>query len=224
MVPCPTPIDSQAPPETHLVVDNHKTLTRESLNSHGPVLDHEKEDVLHEREIPSFPAIGSPSTAEEPLSFPGVSTFTIIPADRSPPVQQVLEPPQSTNVKRNHSLEEDDIPAATNPVCPVPVSFLPAFPARVNEECVERRPQSKPRDLTVSAILNGQRIKALVDTGAAVSVIDENFLKEIYQGHLPPLQKHSSGDVKTVSGAPLPVSGRFTTTLEIALLHLPSCS
>ena len=69
---------------------------------------------------------------------------------------------------------------------------------------------------TVSAILNRQRIKALVDTGAAVSVIDENFLKEIYQGHLPPLQKHSSGDVKTVSGAPLPVSGTFTTTLEIA--------
>ena len=104
----------------------------------------------------------------------------------------------------------------TNTVCPVPVSFVPAFPARDNEEFAERRPQSKPRDLTVSAILNRQRIKALVDTGAAVSVIDENFLKEIYQGHLPPLQKHSSGDVKTVSGAPLPVSGRFTTTLEIA--------
>ena len=183
-----------------------------------------KKKTFCTKEIPSFPAIGSPSTAEEPLSFPGVSTFTIIPADRSPPVQQVLEPPQSTNVKRNHSLEEDDIPAATNPVCPVRVSFLPAFQARVNEECAERRPQSKPRDLTVSAILNGQRIKALVDTEAAVSVIDENILKEIYQGHLPPLQKHSSGDVKTVSGAPLPVSGRFTTTLEIALLHLPSCS
>ena len=104
----------------------------------------------------------------------------------------------------------------TNTVCPVPVSFVPAFPARDNEEFAERRPQSKPRDLTVSAILNRQRIKALVDAGAAVSVIDENFLKEIYQGHLPPLQKHSSGDVKTVSGAPLPVSGTFTTTLEIA--------
>ena len=104
----------------------------------------------------------------------------------------------------------------TNTVCPVPVSFVPAFPARDNEEFAERRPQSKPRDLTVGAILNRQRIKALVDTGAAVSVIDENFLKEIYQGHLPPLQKHSSGDVKTVRGAPLPVSGTFTTTLEIA--------
>ena len=216
VVPCPTLIDSQALPETQLVVDNAQTLTRENLNSHGPVLDDEREDVLHEREIPSFPAIRSPSIAEEPLSFLGVSTSTIIPAHRSPHVQQVLEPPQSNNIMRNHSLEEDDIHAATNPVCPFPVSFLPAFPARANEEFAERRPQSKPRDLTVSPMLKGQHIKALVDTGAAVSVIDENFLKEIYQGHLPPLQKHSSGDVKTVSGAPLPVSGRFTTTLEIA--------
>ena len=216
VVPCPTLIDSQALPETQLVVDNAQTLTRENLNSHGPVLDNEREDVLHEREIPSFPAIRSPSTAEEPLSFLGVSTSTIIPAHRSPHVQQILEPPQSNNIMRNHSLEEDDIHAATNPVCPFPVSCLPAFPARANEEFAERRPQSKPRDLTVSAMLKGQHIKALVDTGAAVSVIDENFLKEFYQGHFSPLQKHSSGDVKTVSRAPLPVSGRFTTTLEIA--------
>ena len=219
MVPCPTPIDSQAPPETLLVVDNAQTLTSESPNSHGPVLDNEREDVLHEREIPSFSAVRSgriPSTAEELPSFPGISTSTIIPADRSPHMQQVLEPPQSNNVMCNLLLEEDDIHAATNSVYPVPVSFLPAFQARDNEEFTEQRPQSKPRDLTVSAILNGQRIKALVDTGAAVSVIDENFLREIYQGHLPPLQKHNSGDVKTVSGAPLPVSGRFTTTLEIA--------
>ena len=97
LVPCHSPIDSQAPPETQLVVDNAKTLTRESLNSHGPVLDHERKDVLHERKIPSFPAIRSPSTAEEPLSFPGVSTSTIIPADHSPHMQQVLEPPQSNN-------------------------------------------------------------------------------------------------------------------------------
>ena len=220
LVPCPTPIASQAPPETQLVVGNAQghTLTRESLNAHGPVLDNEREDVVRERKIPSFPAIRSgttPSTAEGPLSFPGVSTSTIISADRSPHVQQVLEQPESNNDMWNISLE-DDIHAATNSVCPVPVSFLPAFPARDNEEFAEQRPQSKPRDLTVSAILNGQLIKALVDTGAAFSVIDEHFLKEIYHGYLPPLQKHSSGDVKTVSGAPLPVSGRFTTTLEIA--------
>lgn len=68
----------------------------------------------------------------------------------------------------------------------------------------------------MSAIINGQSIKALVDTGAVVSVIDEHFLKEIHQGNLPPLQKNSSGDVKTVRDEPLPVSERFTTTIEIA--------
>lgn len=78
LVPCPTPIDSQALPETQLVVDNAHTLTRKNLTSHGPVLDNEREDVLHETEIPTFPAIRSPSTAEEPLSFLGVSTCTII--------------------------------------------------------------------------------------------------------------------------------------------------
>ena len=198
LVPCPTPIASQAPPETQLVVDNAQgqTLTRESLNAHGPVSDNEREDVLRQRKIPSFPAIRSgttPSTAEGPLSFPGVSTSTIISADRSPHMQQVLEQPESNNDMWNISLEEDDIYAATNSVCPVPVSFLPAFPARDNEEFAEQRPQSKPRDLTVSAILNGQLIKALVDTGAAVSVIDEHFLKEIYHGYLPPLQKQLWG-------------------------------
>ena len=68
----------------------------------------------------------------------------------------------------------------------------------------------------MSAIINGQSIKALVDTGAVVSVIDEHFLKEIHQGNLPPLQKNSSGDVKTVRDEPLPVSERFTTTIQIA--------
>lgn len=68
----------------------------------------------------------------------------------------------------------------------------------------------------MKSIINGQSIKALVDTEAVVSVIDEHFLKEIHQGHLPPLQKNSSGDVKTVRGEPLPVSERFTTTIEIA--------
>ena len=77
-------------------------------------------------------------------------------------MQQVLEPPQSNNVMCNLLLEEDDIHAGTNSVYPVPVSFLPAFQARDNEEFTEQRPQSKPRDLTVSAILNGQRIKALM--------------------------------------------------------------
>ena len=117
---------------------------------------------------------------------------------------------------RNHSLEEDDIHAATNPVCPVPVSFLPASPARDNEEFAERRPQSKPRDLTVSEILNGQSIKALVDTKAAISVIDKEVLQDVYKDQLPQLQIDNLGDEKTASGEALPVLGMLTTPLDIA--------
>ena len=36
--------------------------------------------------------------------------------------------------------------------------------------------QPKPRDLTVSAQLNGKDIELLVDTDAGISVIDEQFL------------------------------------------------
>ena len=76
--------------------------------------------------------------------------------------------------------------------------------------------KAKPRDLTVSAQLNGQNIKALVDTGAAVGVIDKEVLQEVYKEQLLQLQTDNLGDVKTVSGEALPVLGMFTTALDIA--------
>ena len=141
---------------------------------------------------------------------------TITSADLSPHIREVCEPQQSNDATGCSLLDKDDTHDIPNPVCPVPISSPPVFSTQVSGESAERRQHYTPRDLTVSAIINVQSIKALVDTGAVVSVIDEHFLKDIYQGHLPPLQKHSSGDVKTVSGEPLPVSERFTTTIEIA--------
>ena len=64
--------------------------------------------------------------------------------------------------------------------------------------------------------MNGQSIKALVDTGAAISVIDEEVLQEVYREQLLQLQTDNLGDVKTVSGEALPVLGMFTTALDIA--------
>ena len=75
--------------------------------------------------------------------------------------------------------------------------------------------RSKPRDLTVTAQLNGREIKLLVDTGAGTSVIDENFVTDIYNGRLPTLQKSKLMSVKTVSGEALPVLGKITTLLQI---------
>ena len=49
--------------------------------------------------------------------------------------------------------------------------------------------------------------RCLVDTGAAVSVLDSNHLTELYDGHLPPLKPSSSDSIKTVSGQSMPIRG-----------------
>ena len=64
--------------------------------------------------------------------------------------------------------------------------------------------------------MNRHSIKALVDTGAAVSVIDREVLQEVYKEQLLLLQTDNLGDVETVSGEALPVLGMFTTALDIA--------
>lgn len=51
----------------------------------------------------------------------------------------------------------------------------------------------------MTARLNGQEVRLLVDTGAGISVIDEHFLTELYGGILPALHTSSSSQVKTVS-------------------------
>ena len=45
----------------------------------------------------------------------------------------------------------------------------------------------------------------LVDTGAATSVIDAEFITDIYQGNLPNLEASSLCNVTTVSAQALPV-------------------
>ena len=76
-------------------------------------------------------------------------------------------------------------------VCPVPVSsqsHSQSFPLQSSKNVVRESSQAKPRDLTVSTQLNGQSIKALVDTGAATSVIDKEVLQEVYKEELLQLQ------------------------------------
>ena len=51
-------------------------------------------------------------------------------------------------------------------------------PPLAAEQCNIANKLAKPRDLTVTAQLNGQDIKLLVDTGAGMSVIDEQFARE----------------------------------------------
>ena len=51
----------------------------------------------------------------------------------------------------------------------------------------------------MSTQLNSKDIKLLVDTGAGISVIDEQFLTFLYGENMPTLYTSSSSQVKTVS-------------------------
>ena len=74
------------------------------------------------------------------------------------------------------------------------------IPPVAAEKCNIANNQAKPCDLTVIAQLNGHDIKLLVDTRAGMSIIDEQFARDVYTGELPKLQKSSLASVKTVSG------------------------
>ena len=134
-------------------------------------------------------------------------------------MQKVIDVLNENASKQYPSLEEHRTYVLPSHVCPVPVSlqsYRPSSPLQGSKNVAEESSPNKPRHLTVSAQLNGQSAKALVDTGAAISVIDKEVLQDVYKDHLPQLQIDNLGDVKTVSGEALPVLGMFTTPLDIA--------
>ena len=178
---------------------------------------------VHNRDkLPSFSAKHFeeiPSAVEQSL-FPDPSKFTINGRDSSPRPQQVIGLPHKENASKQYpSLKEHRTNVIPSSLCPVPVSsqsHIQSSPLQSSNNVVKESSQAKPRDLTVSAQLNGQSIKALVDTGAAISVIDKEVLQEVYKEQFPKLQTDNLGDVKTVSGEALPVLGMLTTALDIA--------
>ena len=89
-------------------------------------------------------------------------------------------------------------------------------PAACANACSIEPFQPKPRDLTVTATLNGQDIKMLVDTGAGMSVVDKRFLRALYKGTLPELHGSSLSSVKTVSSEALLVLKKLQVVLQIA--------
>ena len=181
------------------------------------------EDSVHNRDkLPSFSAKHFeefPSDVEQSL-FHDPSKFTINGQDSSPQPQQNIGLQNNDDAsKPSPSLEEHHTYVIPSRVCPVPVSsqsHCQSSPFQSSKNIAKESSPNKPRDLTVSAQLNGQSIKALVDTGAAISVIDKEVLQDVYKDQLPQLQIDNLGDVKTVSGEALPVLDMFTTPLDIA--------
>ena len=74
----------------------------------------------------------------------------------------------------------------------------------------------RPRPLTVAAQLNGKDLWILVDTGASMSVIDKQFLRGLFDGKLPKLQRSELSDLTTASGETLPVLGMLKDSLHVA--------
>ena len=217
----PTLVEAQAaentPRKQHLAFSQASQL----MPANSPKC--ESEDSVHNRDkllsfsVKHFKEI--PSDVKQSL-FPGPSNFTRNGQDSSlQPVQKVIDVLNENASRQYPSLEEHRTYVLPSHICPVPVSlqsYRPSSPLQGSKNVAKESSPNKPRDLTVSAQLNGQSIKALVDTGAAISVIDKEVLQDVYKDQLPQLQIDNLGDVKTVSGEALPVLGMFTTPLDIA--------
>ena len=128
---------------------------------------------VHNRDkLPSFSAKHFeeiPGAAEQSL-FPDPSKFTINGRDSFPRPQEVIGLPNNENVSKQYpSLEEHHTNVIPSSFCPVPVSsqsHSQSSPLQSSNNVVKESSRAKPRDLTVSAQLNGKSIEALVDTGA----------------------------------------------------------
>ena len=77
-------------------------------------------------------------------------------------------------------------------------------------------PTSPPMDLTVEVWINDKPMRCLVDTGAAVSVLDARQLMKLYDDRPPPLVQSQSKSLKTVNGESMVVRGILKTNISIA--------
>ncbi|KAL9955174.1 hypothetical protein ACROYT_G036461 [Oculina patagonica] len=70
-------------------------------------------------------------------------------------------------------------------------------------------------DLTTAGKIAGQAVQLLVDTGACVSAIDEQFFTKIYGQFPPKLSDDSLSSVQTFNGDTVPVLGKITVPLQL---------
>lgn len=112
---------------------------------------------------------------------------------------------QPVHVKSNEEEAEDSQNDCDTSIAPV-----------ATQTVENPQPNRQPRELIVTAQLNGHDVKMLVDTGAGISVIDERSLQELYANETPVLRKESSVKLQTVSGQALPILGLVKVSLGIA--------
>ena len=101
------------------------------------------------------------------------------------------------------------------PSDPAPDQALCEPTQNTTDQCHVTSDGPRTRPLTVAAQLNGKDLQILVDTGASMSVIDEQFLRGLFDGKLPKLQRSELSDLTTVSGETLPVLGMLKDSLHV---------
>ena len=126
-----------------------------------------------------------------------LSTEGIIERSSDPDPSQPQH--SSSTGSESTAINKDSLPNCM----PGPIQTTCETPPSTAEQCNISDNQAKPRDLTVTAQLNGQDIKLLVDTGAGMAVTDEQFTRDIYKGEPPKLKKRAPANVQTVSSEEL---------------------
>ena len=120
-----------------------------------------------------------------------------------------------SNAKKatSNATEKDNVAAQiSEPIAQDPGIKRTTAQAKPVASTSTKKPQS---DLTVEVKINGKTTRCLVDTRAAVSVLDAHHMLELYDGQALPLKPSKSKLLKTVSGESLPVRGIPCTSIDI---------
>ena len=148
-------------------------------------------------------------TPEETTDKPKLGSETVAIEKPAYPVNPTTEETiTSTTAEQEHVAAKICRPIAQDPV-------IKQRPARTKSVASTSTKRPQP-DLTVEVQINGKTTRCLVDTGAAVSVLDADHMLELYDGQPPPLKPSKSSLLKTVSGENLPVRGILCTSVNIA--------
>ena len=87
--------------------------------------------------------------------------------------------------------------------------------SRIMNQPINTKANIKASDLTTEGQIGGTIVQLLVDTGACVSAIDEQFLKNIYGEFSLKISDGSLDSIQTVSGEEVPLLGKITVSLNL---------
>ena len=161
----------------------------------------------------------SASTTADILSLQNVNTLVVTnfkdTSDQTSPKQsrptlseETLNVQESipTEVKtERNSSSTDQLTTITTPSTPKNVpQHLPYTGANLDYS-----------EMSTIAIIAGQKVQLIVDTGACLSVIDEQFLKRIYGQSFPKMTDGYLSSVLTVNRERVPVLGKITIPIEL---------